>query len=222
MTPPCDDIHDFELIRRMADKEADFARAREAWACFYVRHHDVVLRVCAASYAYLLGMEGVKDVIQDAFMKAFQGATTFNYAEVCEPTVQERKSRGWLVQIVKNLVRDRFIGQPEVCIMDEDGLERLGGVSGGDPDGVPPPESERLKLLESSFALLSDTEQTVLRATMFWWQPDQQHQRMPHEAMQRLSNQIGQSPESIRQIRSRAVKKLKKHVREHLHDENAV
>ncbi len=105
--------------------------------------------------------------------------------------------------------------------MDEDEIERLGGVTEGDPDGVPPPESERLKLLKSGFALLSDTEQTVLRAPMSWWQPDEQHQRMPHAAMQLLSNQIGKSPESIRQIRSRALKKLEKYVRENLHDENA-
>ncbi len=88
MAPPHDDIHDFELILRMADQKADFARARDAWARFYVHHHDFVLRVCAANHAYLLGMEGVKDVVQDAFMKAFHGAATFNHAEACEPTVQ--------------------------------------------------------------------------------------------------------------------------------------
>ena len=221
MAPPYDDIPDFELIRRMADQRADFASAREAWARFYVHHNDFLLRVCAANHAYLLGMEGVKDVVQDAFMKAFHGAVTFNHAEVCEPAVQERKSRGWLVRIVENLVRDLFKGQPEVRFTDEDEIERLGGVTEGDPDGAPPPESERLKLLESGFALLSDNEQAVLRATMFWWQPDEQHQRMPHAAMQRLANQIGKSPESIRQIRSRAIKKLTRYVRENLHDENA-
>jgi RNA polymerase sigma factor (sigma-70 family) len=221
MAPPHEDINDFELIRRMTDQQADFARAREAWAHFYVRHHDFVLRVAADNHAYLLGMEGVKDVVQDAFMKAFYSAGTFNHAEVCEPAFQERKSRGWLVRIVENLIHDRFRGQPEICIMDEDEMERVGGVIEGDHDCAPPPESERLKVLHSGFALLSDTEQTVLRATMLWWHPEEQHQRMPHAAMQRLSNQIGKTPEAIRQIRSRGLKKLEKYVRENLRDEDA-
>src|ERR1039457_4709636 len=183
MAPPRDEIPDFELIRRMADQKADYTTARDAWGRFYVRHHGFLVRVCAANHAYVLSMQGVEDVVQDAFMKAFDGATTFNHAEDCEPAVQNRKSRGWLLRIAENLVRDRFRGQPEVCIADEEEIERHSGATDEDPDVPPLPECERLRLLKSSLALLSDTEQTVLRATMFWWQPDQQHQRMPHDAM---------------------------------------
>jgi RNA polymerase sigma factor (sigma-70 family) len=217
----CDNIPDFELIRRMADQNADFSGARDAWGHFYVRHRCFLSRVCMANHAWLLGEGGVKDIVDDVFMKVFDNADTFDSAEVCEPPVQERKVCAWLACIADNLVRDRFRGQPEICIVDADEMEQLGGTTDENSIEDQIPESERMKLLKSVFALLSDTEQTVLRATMFWWQADQQHQRMPHTAMEQLSKQVDKSPENIRQIRARAMKKLEKYVNENLHYEKA-
>ena len=112
----------------MADQKADFAQAREAWARFYVRHHGFLLRRCETNHAYVLGMPGVEEVVQDTFMKVFDGASTFNCADVCEPSVQISKSRGWLVRISENIIRDRFRRQPEVCTVDEDELAVRGGT----------------------------------------------------------------------------------------------
>jgi RNA polymerase sigma factor (sigma-70 family) len=222
MVGPCDDISDFELIRRMADQEIDFAGARKAWGRFYIRHHASLLLVCTYDYGYLIGGEGVGDLVQNAFMRAFDGATTFDHAEACEAVVQMRKVRKWLARIAENLVRDRYRGQPEVRLLDDDeDLEKLGGTTNESSSQIQVPESKRLKLLKSGFALLSEIEQTVLRATMFWWQARQEHQRMPHAAMEELSKQIGKSPANIRQIRLRSMEKLEKYVNENLHNEKA-
>src|SRR6266404_5486584 len=222
MVPPCDDISDFELIRRMADQKIDFAGARSAWACFYVRHHASLLLVCTYDYEYLIGAEGVGDLVQNAFLRAFDGATTFDHTEACEAVVQKRKARKWLARIAENLLRDRYRGQPEVRLLDDDeDIESLGGTTAESSSQIQVPESERLKLLKSGFALLSEIEQTVLRATMFWWQAGQEHQRMPHSAMKELSKQVGKSPANIRQIRLRSVEKLEKYVNENLRNEKA-
>jgi RNA polymerase sigma factor (sigma-70 family) len=221
MVPPCDDIPDFELIRRMADQKSNSVEAREAWGRFYVRHHRFLLRVCMSDHKFVLGVEGVKDVVHQAFFKAFEGAKTFNHGEGCPAVIQERKTRGWLLQITENLVRDRFRNQPEVSLLDDGEIEQLPANKDVETDSTRVPESERLKLLKSGFALLSDIEQTVLRATMFWWRAGQPHQRMPHTALLELSTQIGKSPENIRKIRSRAIQKLGKYVNENLDDEKA-
>lgn len=219
MVLPCDDMADFDLIRRMADQKSDFAAAKEAWGHFYLRHHQVLLYICMSDHGYLLGRDDLKDIVQDTFLKAFNHAESFNYREPCEADVQERKCRAWLATIAENIVRDRFRGQPEICIVEEAEIEQIESPRRENAEETQIPESERLKLLNSGFALLSEVEQTVLRATMFWWQPDQQHQRMPNAAMLELSRQIGKSPENIRQIRSRAVDKLEKYVNENVQDE---
>ena len=219
MVLPCDDMADFDLIRRMADQRSDFAAAKEAWEQFYLRHHRVLIYICMSDHGYLLGQDDVKDVVQDTFLKAFSRAETFNYQESCQADIQERKCRAWLAAIAENIVRDRFRGQPEISIVDETEVERIESPGQETTDETEIPEPERLKLLKSGFACLSEIEQTVLRATMSWWQPDQQHQRMPNAAMQELSRQIDRSPENIRKIRSRAIDKLEKYVNENLQDE---
>ena len=221
MASPGKDIPNFELIRRMADHEPDSSEARDAWSLFYIRHHQFLARVCASRHGYLLGLAGVKDLVQDAFINAFNGAHTFDHAEQCGAPEQELKCRGWLVAIAQNLVRDRYRGQPEVRLADDADLELLAGASDGDPDQIPAPESVRLRLLKSGFGLLSDAEQTVLRATMLWRQADRQHQRMPESAMQQLSKEIGKSPDTIRQVRLRALRKLEKYVNDNMDNEKA-
>jgi RNA polymerase sigma factor (sigma-70 family) len=211
MELPGAEISDFELVRRMADQTRDFAPAREAWGYLYIRHHRFLMRLSMANHGYLLGREGVKDLVQEAFMKAFDRAATFDHTEICDGPSQEKKLRAWLLRIIANLVNDRYRGQPEASFTDE--LDESNLVA--DPpeaEDAESPDSLRLDLLKSGFRSLSDIEQTVLRGTMFWWRPDQPHQRMPHAALSQLCEQTGKSAANIRQIRLRAVKKLQEYV----------
>ena len=211
MELPGDEIQDFELVRRMAEQSSDFPLAREAWGHLYIRHHRFLMRLSMANHGYLLAREGVKDLVQEAFMKAFDRADTFNHAEVCDRPSQEKKLRAWLARIVANLVHDRYRGQPEANFTDE--LDDSSVVAEApEAQDTPSPDSLRLELLKTGFGSLSDIEQTVLRGTMFWWRPDQQHQRMPHAALSQLCEQTGKSAANIRQIRLRAIKKLQQYV----------
>lgn len=219
MVQPLDDITDFELIRRMAGEDVDPACAREAWGVFYLRHRDNLFSICMWHYEYLLGAEGVKDLVQDALMRAYDRASTFNHAEICDGDGQQRKCRRWLARIAENLVRDTYKNQPKVTLADDGSLDDIAAVAGESSGGNGIPDSKRLSLLKAAFDSLSETEQTVLRTTMFWWQPDQQHQRMPNRAMEQLSRQIGKSPDNIRQIRLRALRKLKDDVNDRLNNE---
>lgn len=219
MDPPLAEIRDFDLIRRMAEQMTNISDARVAWGLFYIRHSEFLMGICAYDYGYLLGQEEIRDLVNEAFLKAFCHADTFNCAEQCEAVVEERKSRRWLARIAENIVRDRHRGQPEVSFLADEDLERIGSITIAEADGSLVPESKRMKLLQSGFALLSDSEQTILRATMFWWQGDRDCQRMPNSAMDQLARQVGKSRENIRQIRARALKKLLKHVNEAAQDE---
>lgn len=211
MELPGAEISDFELVRRMANQTQDFTSAREAWGHLYIRHHRFLMRLSMANHGYLLGREGVKDLMQEAFMKAFDRAATFNHTEICDGPSEEKKLRAWLLRIVANLVKDRYRGQPEASFTDE--LDESSLVADAlEPEDVEPPDSLRLDLLKSGFRSLSEIEQTVLRGTMFWWRPDQPHQRMPHAALSQLCEQTGKSAANIRQIRLRAVKKLQDYV----------
>jgi RNA polymerase sigma factor (sigma-70 family) len=223
MVVPCDGPSDFELIRQMAEQTVNFAGARNAWARFYVRHQRPLFLVCKRDYEYLLGEDGVEDLVHDTFMRAFDRAATFDHREVCDALVQERKCRRWLARIAENLLRDRLKGQREVSMvqLDDEDLEKLAGRPADGPTACEVPQDKRIALISSGFARLSETEQTVLWETMFWWQPGRNHQRMPHVAMEQLSRQVAKSPATIRQIRLRALEELTKYVNENLPHEKA-
>jgi RNA polymerase sigma factor (sigma-70 family) len=214
-----DAINDFELIRRMAEQNANFQAAREAWGHFYVRHHKYLLRVCGSLHKEVLGPSGVQDAVQDTFMKAFRGARTFRCEESCETEMQARKVRAWLTRILQNVVRDQFKGDALVSFVEDENLDQIAGPLEDASEESALPESERQVLVKSGLAALSEVEQIVLRATMFDWQGGRVNQRMPHSAMQNLSHQINKSPENIRQIRSRAMKKIEIYVIDRLHHE---
>ena len=93
----------------------------------------VLVRVCTSRHGYLLGLAGVKDLVQDAFVNVLNGAHTFDHAQPCEAFDQQLKCRGWLVTIAQNLVRDHYRGQPEISLVDDADLERLAGASDGNP-----------------------------------------------------------------------------------------
>ena len=163
--------------------------AREAWGQFLRSPPCVLLLVCTSDYGYLIGRDGRQRRCADTFLRAFDGATTLIMQRPVKPTSKSAKCRKWLARIAENIVRDRYRGQPEVRLLDDDeDLEKLSRRRQMRASSqIQVPESKRLKLLKSGFALLSEIEQTVLRATMFWWQPVQEHQRMPHAAMEELS-----------------------------------
>lgn len=211
MELPGAEIDDFELVRRMGEQDSNFTLAREAWGYLYIRHHRFLLRLSMVNHGYLLGAEGVKDLVQEAFMRAFDHADTFNYTEICDRPAQERKLRAWLLRIVANLVHDRYRGQPEENFIDDADHDELVGDEPA-TQATPSTDARRLELLKTGFELLSEIEQTVLRGTMFWWKPDQQHQRMPHTALSQLCQQTAKSAANIRQIRLRAIKKLEQYV----------
>jgi RNA polymerase sigma factor (sigma-70 family) len=209
-------LPDFELVRRMANEPFDPPAAREAWGQFYTRHHRFLSRIFVLSFGRAAHSGSLDEAVQDAFMRAYRAASTFDYQDQSEPESQEKRVRGWLARILENLVRDRLGDANMVSLSDEEEMERLAANAKTDGEVVEPPECERLKLLKSGMARLSDVEQTILLATGFWLRPGEQHQRMPHEAMEQLSRSTGKTNDNIRQIRSRAMKKLEKYINDHL------
>jgi len=55
----------------------------------------------------------------------------------------------------------------------------------------------------------------VIRVTFQWYQPDREHQRLPNQVAKDLADTLGTTPENLRQIRHRALRKIEAHLRQH-------
>jgi RNA polymerase sigma factor (sigma-70 family) len=206
--PAAKEVCDAELLRQMATAAVGSDEGKAAWEEFYNRHRRYLYGVCRRAYNETLGEARIVELVQDTFIRVYQKARTFKPVENEDAVVAGRRVRGWLGQISENIVHDSFRNEPQVVFMDEDELPDRG--DSGNSAANSQTSSERLKRLEKVMASLTDREQEVLRATAMWYRPGQRQQRLPNSVMNKLATSLNTTSDNIRQIRSRAMAKVRK------------
>lgn len=206
---------DSGLLNQMARANADSARAEKAWEEFYRRHYDYLSSVCRNIYSRQIGEARVSEVVQDVFVKAFRRASTFQLANSESAEENRWHVRAWLGSILKNTVSDLYRQEPQEVFTEDIELfpdpDSDSGPSGGASDEDPP-----MGPLEKAFLGIEERERDVLRETMLWHTPGARQQRMPTAALRELATRLNTTPANIRQIRSRAIVKLKRAMGEKL------
>jgi RNA polymerase sigma factor (sigma-70 family) len=199
----------------MADPRNDPLERRHAWGVFYGRHAEYIRRVCVRAHFHLIGYDGAKDAVHDTFLRAYEKAGTFKLTEI-PGEAQQKAVRAWQVRINENIVRDYFRNRPKVVFVESPEEESVESQPLG---SVPDPEelsSARIALVERALAELNEREERVLRETMFWYVPGLRVQRMPHSAMEALAAELGTTAANIRQMRARAMVKVRKYIEDRL------
>jgi len=132
------DMTEVEILQSVA------AGNHSAYGEVFSRHRE---RAFALAYQYLHNREDAKDIVQDAFIKAFQNLNKFQF---------DRKFGPWLLTIVRNLSIDFIRRRKKVS---SDGL----------PDVLPDPKSrasaERMVLrgeIWSALSQLNNTQREII------------------------------------------------------------
>lgn len=200
---------DEELIRLMAEPRPDSTEGHEAWREFYDRHRRYLFSVILRAHGQGIGEARVAEIVQETFVRAYQKSGTYRPDDgASDTTSQRRRVRAWLGQIAENLIKDAFRREPQIVFFEDVAEPDLGDALGADRSC--PSDSESLHRLEEALKELTDREQEVLRATAFWYQPGKRQQRLPNSAMAKLAADLNTTPDNIRQIRARAMSKLRK------------
>jgi RNA polymerase sigma factor (sigma-70 family) len=212
---PFDGEGDVALLRRMCGSELDATGARDAWAEFYRRHHGYLYSVCRRAHRSLIGDDRVFDLIHDTFIRAFQRACSFHGAGDADLDGQQRLARAWLGAVSEHVVRDYFRREPQVEFVD---VEPFADDSGPGREATSEPP---VSLLDAALETLTDREQEVLRTTALWYKPGERHQRLPNKIMEQLMTSLGTSSANVRQIRVRAIAKVKSFMDSHTEDNSS-
>ena len=77
-----------------------------------------------------------------------------------------------------------------------------------------PEAGPQIARVREALMALPEREQLVLRVTMQWYRPGELHQRLPNEVTSDLARTLQTTPENLRQIRRRALRKVEEFVRE--------
>lgn len=203
---------DLVLLRRVATRDVDPRAARDAEAAFYRRHVRYLYGVLRRRVARPFGLSdaAVEDLVQDTFCRAFERAATFQDGGVDDPVRCERRTRAWLGRIAQRLVCDSLNRIREVPANPQ--IEEMEARS------EPAVQlSAGARRVQDALATLSEREQDVLRVSATYFRAGERHQRLPNAVCAELAQRWRVSPENVRAIRSRAMKKLKQHLLDHPH-----
>ncbi len=203
------DDADLLLYMRMADEGADSARA--AWEVFYRRHVEYLYYVCMRAYGAMLGGEpGAADLVGEVFRTAYENAHKFDAAGIENPERLRWRARAWLGWIARRIVQDILRARKRVPTRSLE-LDHWSQVPQRDPQ--PRTTSANEQAVREAIGSLSEREQLVIRTTFQWYRPETRHQRLPSEVVAELARTLRTTPENLRQIRRRALKKIAEFVR---------
>ena len=199
----------FELIA-LAQGDCANPTAREAFGKLYNRHATwLYQRICRTrAYRLLDRREGVKDVVQETFYRAYVGADTFDSRGITDPNRLKALVRGWLGGIANRVIADTLrCSTPDLV----EPLHLEAGLTARSirtPESAP--RSNVVKALQKELKKLSPLQQDILGTTELYYKPGETHQRLPNGVVQQLAERHGTSPDNIRQVRYRTMAVLRK------------
>lgn len=209
------------LLGYMAMQRDDPEIARAAWHELYTRHHRYLLAVIGRTHLRNLGGDDeVADLAIEAFQDLFEWAGRQPdpdevIARFTKPTPDRTRKAvlGYLTTIAKRLLIDRFRGEgtgPQSSQLDEEAWEREWQKRSENP--VPRPSPEVLALHARALEILTEREAEVLRLSLPWYDPDKGEDGefcFPPGEAERVAASIGTTPENFRQLRSRALRRVR-------------
>jgi RNA polymerase sigma factor (sigma-70 family) len=199
------DETDADLLCWMSMRSEDPAQAEGAWAEFYERHVDYLYGVCSTRLKRCgLREDDIMDLVQATFLKVFEKAGAFQPPpERRGPDDDRAWVRCWLGKIAHNLLMDSFRRSPKLVLVENKKLDIEKPV---EEERRPP--SPRLNLIREALRTLTPREREVMLVSYAFYEPGKQL-TIPEDDLKRLAADYGTTSVNLRQIRSRAMNKIK-------------
>ena len=179
---------DADLLVYMSLGKDDPAASRAAWEEFYSRHARYLYAVSLRAYGALLGGEaGVCDLVADTFRRAYEHAGTFDAGGVTDPERQRLRTRAWLGRIAQRLAQSTLRGQRRTPMRSLD-PDEWQNVAQAQPR--PAEDTAQADPVRDALMSLSERERLVLRVTLQWYRPGEEHQRLPNEVAADLARTL--------------------------------
>jgi RNA polymerase sigma factor (sigma-70 family) len=200
---------DEDLLFFMGMKDEDPFNAKQAWAEFYSRHVEYLHRACLYAYGNTLGEPGVEDLVHNTFIRAYERASTFQASDQKgNPDSERAHVRAWLGKIAENLLRDSFRRTCTLTLVTDDELDLEN--SRNEPRHSEESSTE-IQGMAEALSTLTEKEQDILRLTALWYRPGKEL-RIPPDELQKLASVYSTTAVTIRQIRKRAIEKVKTYI----------
>jgi RNA polymerase sigma factor (sigma-70 family) len=211
---------DASILRQIGGCEGRTDRADAAWEVFYTRHRDWLWRKCYSAADALGGITWVREIFQDTLLAVLSSASRFRLpADVPSDGITPHV-RAWMGPILKNNLCSRLRDRRKQNELAESLASQISSTQ-----TVHERLTEEVLLplpyqsaFEEAFASLTEREQTVLRVTFQFYRFGEKAQRLPTKELAEVAEQLKITPENLRAIRMRSMRKLRDLLKPYLPD----
>jgi RNA polymerase sigma factor (sigma-70 family) len=194
----------------------DESLSHQAFEEFYNRFKDFVLQICRRSCAaFDNSSQLADDIFQQTFLKVLHKAHTFQKRTAPGKEIYTAEIKSWLSKIARNELINFLRKNPDeksLTISNRIRSQELENIS-FDPnkintDHLQPPTIQQ-QVLDKGLSILTEDEKLVLMTYMLYYNKQAPNNHLPDEIIKSLTDKLGVKAASLRQIKSRALQKIK-------------
>lgn len=199
---------DEALLIYMSMKEDDSVTAKTAFNEFHHRHAKYLYNILIKQYPGLLRSEEINDLLQDTFLRVYEKAGTFKSTGAKNVKESEAHVRAWIGRIAINIHRDRYRRNKK---NNEEHLDDI------EWENIPNrPESiniktEEVQVIEKALDQLSEREKAIILVSFQYYDSEEGDSQISKEELNALCDRFQTTRDNIRQIRKRALQKIKEY-----------
>jgi RNA polymerase sigma factor (sigma-70 family) len=203
---------DEDLLVYIAMRGEKRVAADAAFTEFYNRHVAYLYGICRRIYCGLLGDAGVVDLVQAVFLRVYDRADTYDRNMASDQAASSQRVRAWMGMIAANILRSSLRHQPPLKLTDDLDEKEQAAMFQPSPDWISALPSLRLIAFCEALDTLSEKERDVLIVWAEYYRFGSKFQRLPDDISASLAERWNTTPGNVRQIRKRAIDKIRKHV----------
>ena len=222
---------DADLLTWISLREEDVGEANRACCEFHNRYSKLLISMCMKRYCIQIGKEGVRDLVNDTFLRVFdKAAVKFKTTEI-DPKKLRRQVGAWLGKIAFNLFLMRLKeqeGLPTSQLETDFDPHDEDGFKPEDIDFVPlvkipmtPERVEQSKHLKPILDGLDDRERIILLTRFKNDNCLGGKQQFDSDDLEQLATEFRTTKDNIRQIFHRTFQKVKKQLLQLQHKANS-
>lgn len=199
---------DEDLLIYISMKDDDPDIAKLAFEEFYHRHAQYLYNVLVKQYPNLEESDEINDLLQETFLRVYEKAGTYKSIGTKNLNESEANIRAWIGRIAINIHNDNYRKNKN---NKEEYLENT------ELENIPNrPESiniktEQMRIIEKALDTFSERDKAIILASYQYYDFEEGNFKIPREELKALCDKFQTTHDNIRQIRKRALQKIKEY-----------
>jgi RNA polymerase sigma factor (sigma-70 family) len=212
VTPPLQNLSDAEIIHLIGENKSE-----DAFNVFFSRYKSYLLRVCRECCK---GFDSsnllADDIFQQTFLKVLNKSHTFKFKNPDKSRDIFKEIKVWLARIARNELINFLRKNPDEKLLGNQYRKKSYEVEDFIEDysyeELPVASSQKIQknVLDLALSQLSEREKFILMSYMELFDPLFPKRHLSDDVLKGICEKFKIEPNNVRQIKSRAIKKLKK------------